>query len=704
MYPVTQEFESKILAPIRKVYGKVQIDYTDPFLDQSVDIVTNEAANVSYPKQVADSLEKPIGKIFSLDGSCLLDGSYILAPTYEEHSTRQLGWWGSQLAGPLGVFTAPYPKLTANFINRPISNLKVVGDVARGEYPINFNIYLYGEAANLLYTETVVDNNQVDWNRVLIETIPQVTSMVLEISKWSHAGRQAKIIEFFTTIQEVYEEDEVISINLLEERETSQGGLPIGNISSNELEISLLNRNKKFDAGNIQSPLYNLIKMNRRIQAWLGIEREDLTKEFVPLGVFWSGDWSASSHDMKATTIGRDRLDALRHTTSILEPTLDSTLYDLAEAALQEAGLTAKEYYIDTALQNYTIPYTDLRGLSHRDILRLIAEACLGQVYCDRLGIIRVEGSEPISDQYVVTTSEQANVSYPNQVTDKIENTDALFFSLDGRSSLDGNYVLAPEEESLQMGWWSSQLSDNLGNFVAPYPTVTLNFNTKAVSSVLVVGDSMREEFPTEYIIKVYDAENTLLAQHATVNDKMSSSTSISENPTNATKITLEVTKWNLPNAQAKIAEFRDAVYKPTIGPESYYKKNNPSKYTEVANWIEVSYMVLDSIGEETGGGTVIVKNDLSVTENGLQKFQMPLNKLVQSEQAAIHIANKILGWFGDPRRDLELDWKGNPSILLGNVVKVVDALEVNEYRVIKQELEFAGYLRATLSGRKVVE
>ena len=79
----------------------------------------------------------------------------------------------------------------------------------------------------------------------------------------------------------------------MEEKEVSQGSLPIGNISSNEIDIKLNNKNRKFDAGNTQSSLYGLLKANRKIKAWIGIEQDGGAKELVPLGVFWSGDWKA---------------------------------------------------------------------------------------------------------------------------------------------------------------------------------------------------------------------------------------------------------------------------------------------------------------------------------------------------------------------------------------------------------------------------
>ena len=274
MYPVTQDFLDKMKADRRQVFARVEIDYTDPFMDQSIDIEASEQANVSYPQQTADSVDTATHKWASLDGSWVLDGTFALAPPPDKLSQYQFGWWGKQLAGAGGAFSAPYPTLTVTHLPRPVHTLRVVGDTARQEYPVDFQIKLYAADGTLLYTETVSGNMQVAWSKILSTPILDVVRQVLTITKWSHAGRQAKIIEFFTSMREIYETGDLVSIRLLEEREASQGSLPVGNISSNEITLVLNNEDKKFDVDNEQSPLKNLLKPNRRIQVWLGIDIE----------------------------------------------------------------------------------------------------------------------------------------------------------------------------------------------------------------------------------------------------------------------------------------------------------------------------------------------------------------------------------------------------------------------------------------------
>jgi hypothetical protein len=272
VYPVTPEFIDKMKADRRRVLARVEVDYTDPFLDQSIEIEASEQANVSYPQQTADSVVESTHKWASLDGSWALDGTYHLAPSEDQLTQLQFGWWGAQLAGVGGAFAAPYPALTVAHLPRPIRQLKVVGDTAREEWPVDFQIKVYGPDDTLIKTETITDNDQISWSKTLDPEVLDVAKQVLEITKWSHAGRCAKIVEFFTSIREVYETGDLVSVRLLEEREASQGSLPVGNISANEVTIVLNNGDKKFDIDNENSPLKNLLKPNRRIQVSLGFE------------------------------------------------------------------------------------------------------------------------------------------------------------------------------------------------------------------------------------------------------------------------------------------------------------------------------------------------------------------------------------------------------------------------------------------------
>ncbi len=283
MYPVTQDFLDKMKADRRRVLARVEIDYTDPFLDQSLEIEASEKANHSYPQQTADSVDQTTHKYACLDGTWdLTSGEYHLAPSADQLTQQQFGWWGAQFCDQNGYFASPYPTLTVRHLPRPIRSLRVVGDTAREEWPVDFQIKLYGPDDTLLKTETITGNDQVSWSKTLEPQVLDVAKQELIITRWSLPGTCAKIIEFFTSVREVYETGDLVSLRLLEEREASQGSLPVGNISSNEITLALSNADKKFDLDNENSPLKNLLKPNRRIQAWLGAEAENAAAENPP--------------------------------------------------------------------------------------------------------------------------------------------------------------------------------------------------------------------------------------------------------------------------------------------------------------------------------------------------------------------------------------------------------------------------------------
>ena len=273
MFPVSQDFQSRMIADTRHLFGRVIIDYTGPFVDQNVGVSANEQAVPDVIlSQVADGTTDPVRRWASADGLTLADGLSFPAPSVP--ADGQLGWWGRQMAGAGGALVTPFPTLTISFASRPVHGLRVVGESVRGEFPIDFEIRLLGAGGVVRHARTVTGNTLMDWQET-ITPVTEVTQYVLEVRRWSHAGRQVKILEVLTSIQETYEGDNLISIGLLEERELAQGSLPVGNVSANEIILRLDNSTRRFDAGNRQSTLYQLLVQNRRIRAWLSAVTRD---------------------------------------------------------------------------------------------------------------------------------------------------------------------------------------------------------------------------------------------------------------------------------------------------------------------------------------------------------------------------------------------------------------------------------------------
>jgi hypothetical protein len=618
VYPVTTDFLDKMRADRRQVFARVEIDYTDPFMDQSIEIETSENANVSYPEQTADSVQEATHKWASLDGSWTLDGTYHLAPPPEKLAQFQFGWWGSQLAGADGAFAEPYPALTVMHLPRPIHTLRVTGDTAREEYPVNFTVKLYAEDETLLHTETVTGNTEVSWSKTLASPVLDVAKQVLAITKWSHAGRCAKIIEFFTSIREVYETGDLVSIRLLEEREASQGSLPVGNISANELTLTLNNEDKKFDIDNEYSPLKNLLKPNRRIQVWLGTEIGG-DMEWVPLGTFWSLDWDSPDDTLEATVTARDRMELLRKSTfQTSQVQQNKSLYELAEIVLQDAGLTSDEYIIDTDLQSIVVPYAWFNPISHREALRRIAEAGLAAAFQNRDGKIQIESFLISGDEPVLEITE-----------------DDYFPPLRAPSRQD-----------------------------------------QVANEIIVDTQPLRPATTPE---EVYRSNEPITIP--------ASSTKTVTAFYNSPPVIEAVASLDNPPAEVSIT---DATYYGWGASVKIRNANDTDK--------QVTLVIQGKPLTVQNKERAIARDETSITENGALRFEFPANPLVQTLSQAQAIADALLASVKDPRRDLEVDWRGNPALLLGDRITV----KGKDYHVIRQEIDWAGALSARLTGRKV--
>src|SRR5690606_37135098 len=107
---------------------------------------------------------------------------------------------------------------------------------------------------------------------------------------------------------------------------------------------------------------------------------------WVPLGTFWSTEWQAPSDTVEASVIARDRRELLRKSTyRTSHVRIGWDLCDLATDVLLDAGLTeGEDFFVCPSLHGIVVPYAWFEPESHREALRLIAEAALGTVYCVR--------------------------------------------------------------------------------------------------------------------------------------------------------------------------------------------------------------------------------------------------------------------------------------------------------------------------------
>lgn len=703
MYPVSDKFQEEMVnMRDRKIYGLVEIDYTSVDSDESVLVESNDIANVSHLKQISDGVLEPRGKILSLDGTWVLNGSYVFAPSDSETNVYQMGWWGSKLSNSNGTFTGENPRISTIFSPRTIQKITVVGDNYRNEYPVDFNVNFYRD--DIMVKSVEIRNNvNVRYKEVL--TVPEtgIGKLELEIMKWNKPNRQVKILEFYTLIREIYDMEDIMDINLVEQRSSQLTGLPIGSITNSEIRVKLNNEDGVFDINNTQSPLYNLLLPNRRISPYLGVKHDDGTMEYVPLGVFWSDSWSVSDDTSHAEVVGRDTLKFLEETDFKLDnPILNENIYNFAEMVLLDSGLNQNEFYIDNSFREKIIPVIHFKDkINHREVLRLISEVALGQIYCDRDGRVVVQDMYPITEVINVNSTDSNRAAASSQLSDDITDMETDYMILNGTSTLSENNRLAEPNVDRQIGWMNNRLSDVNGNFNAPYPTINFEFEPRSVNSITLYGDNYRGEYPVNFDITLYDNnDNILNTKVVRDNNEIMYSELVYENPTNVSRVELIIYKWSKPNDLIKLAEFALGDYKLRITKNDYFTKNNPLNYDSLANRIEVEVQPVTNTGEDLDSYNVTLEDNESIGRFGLKRQSLSGNRLIQDSETANFIASSLLKVYKMPQRSLELDWRGNPSLLLGGLVGVVgdNGGDFVDYRVSSQDLKYDGALRGSLT------
>ncbi len=349
------------------------------------------------------------------------------------------------------------------------------------------------------------------------------------------------------------------------------------------------------------------------------------------------GEW-VTLESGKAAKINVSRLDAgdenisIRVTLSTTDPinvvpSVDRmittvqqsiTYAALAVMVLQDAGLKPEEYWVDPELENFPLPYAWLEKQTHREALRVIAEAGLAQVYTDRDGIIRVEGATYLS-------REQEQI--------------ALYLT--------------------KADYYDKSNPTNSGA-VANYVEVYANPLRPAQTAEEVYRST--EEIPAG--VRTYTA---------LYNDKpvIEAVASLETAPVGATITSAKYYAWG---ADIQVSS-------PEAG--------------------EIEFVVMGKPLRSTGRQKMIASDSKSIRENGERRYLFPDNPLIQTPETAQRIADLIVAICGNPRRDLSLNWRGNPALLLGHRITVPDYNgSTRDFHVVRNELTWDGALEATLDGR----
>jgi len=389
----------------RKTYGRVEFKQVDLNAAEDATVTATSTESISSPDYTVDDNWVGLSNYATFETDrWVLDGSFALLPTSSPYG--ELGWWSSELSSTGGTFGTSQ-LLTFTFTEDHNSiGFTVIFDIVNNEYAVDFTLELLDSSDTQLDLFTITGNTLSTYR---VETpVSGYRKAKLTITKWSKEDRRARVSELLFGLIEVYENEELIKLDLTEEIDPTGIQSP-----QNEFKFSIDNSDYKYDIIN-PAGIYSYLETKMRITAYIGIYAGSVI-EYGKLGTFYLRSWDTPTK-IEASFKARDKFDILQNT---YKKGLYQTrsLYDLAIDVLTEEGLTSEDYDIDSALSSISVT-SYLPIAKTRELLHMIAQAGQAICYMSRDNLVTIK-QLPTTDSGLDITFD--NAYNPPQVT--LDNT-----------------------------------------------------------------------------------------------------------------------------------------------------------------------------------------------------------------------------------------------------------------------------------------
>lgn len=385
----------------RKVYGKVEIVYSDKEISSNMGITVSGNSKISHPREVFEGYVSPTVRACTMDGNSDMSGSYQMVD-----DTCIVGWWSGGLCGTGGVFEVK-PYIELSFVLRPIISWIIRGDDKLNQYPVDFTIE-YKLNGEIVHTEEITGNSAIEIK--LEPKVNDITSIRMTIAKWSTPNACAKVIQFYDKLYEEYTGDAMQMFEVNEEMCSTDGNY---NINSDTMTVTLHNTDRKFDKGYLRS----LMILGRKVQPSIGIEKDGKVM-YTRLGTFYSEEWQVEQDSQWVKCTAVDRLMRLQSQTYMGYPLTEQvSVYDLARDILLKSGNSENEFEISVDLKDMVIGLAYLPKTTVWDALQEIANAALCKIFVDREDRIHVRSEQAETEQVGIEINPSNMFSYKSSIT-----------------------------------------------------------------------------------------------------------------------------------------------------------------------------------------------------------------------------------------------------------------------------------------------
>lgn len=392
MQPLTQNaYPTTRYTDLKAVFELVD---TDAHLNATPS--TNSDSAISKLSQTINQVRATAQKIGTLETDLfLLDGTFILP---DETDNGEIGYISGAISGADKAFLTP-PTLTFTFSQLESSiGFTLIFDEKTGNYATDFKIQAFNASDVLIIERTITGNAGI--NCAVDMQADNYKKLVITFNKTSKAFRRVRLSEIIFGVIQEFNKDNTTELNLLYEISKDGSALP-----TNELELTFDNVDKLYNMVN-PNGVYKFLQQGQKINVKIGIGDSLNNVEFVNMGNFYFTTSKAKDDTMTASITANDLIYTLGQTRCRIGTTGTWTVAAAVVAVLADAGLNIQTS-IPAAIQNRTVNKCIPYNTSHREVIRMIAQAARCICYIDRNDVLTfAEITEAATPEDILTHDE----------------------------------------------------------------------------------------------------------------------------------------------------------------------------------------------------------------------------------------------------------------------------------------------------------
>lgn len=356
-------YASEIRASAKAQFELIDVDAAD----MSSAAVNIDAVPFTELSQVTDKITENTRKLASLEQDLwALDGSFSLPN--DDASNGETGYWSDAISDENGNIDLSF---TFSFDEAQSSKgFTVIFDTKTQEVAADFTISVYN-GSTLLNSASVTGNSEVF--RIVDCPAENYNLIRLNFTKTAKPYRRIRLTEFVFGYLQEFSADKIVNLKAI--YETS---LYMENLPTNKLELTIDNTDRAYNVLN-PTGIYRYLQEGQGLNASVTINGDT-----VSLGRFFFETATANSNALTATIVAYDPLYSMDETLYNLGVSGTWTLNEAVASVIADSGINVEVNIpadIGARLVGKNIP----TETTHREALRLIAQAGMTNIYVNRL-------------------------------------------------------------------------------------------------------------------------------------------------------------------------------------------------------------------------------------------------------------------------------------------------------------------------------